>query len=186
MKQAKLVFLDRDGVINKDRRDAYVANWRSFQFIPGSLRALKLLKEGNYKVVVLSNQAGVAKGLYSLRELQAITRRMKQEVQRHGGRLDAVYYCVHHPEDRCGCRKPRTGLFRKAKRKFGVPFRKTYMIGDSIRDIAAGKKLGCRTVLVLSGKEKLSQRQRWSVQPDIIKKNLLEAARWILRKDDLR
>lgn len=180
MKKAQAIFLDRDGVINRDRGSDYVVHWDTFRFIPGSLKALKLLKERGYKVVVVSNQAGVAKGAYSLRELSGLTRRMKEKVKAAGGRLDAVYYCTHQKEDRCACRKPKTALFRRARLRFGISLKETCVVGDSIRDIIAGKRLHCRTILVLSGREKLSRKREWEVQPDVVKKNLLKAVEWML------
>ena len=182
-KRTKVVFLDRDGVINREREGRTIDSWGEFRFVPGSLKALRLLKENKYRVIVVSNQAGVAKGLYSMKDLQAMTKRIKRTVQKHGGRLDAVYYCPHLPEDRCSCRKPKTGLFRKAKRKFKIQFPATTMIGDSVRDILAAKTLGCQTILVLSGRETLSRRRLWKVQPDTVKKNLLDAVRWMLKQE---
>lgn len=181
--KSKYIFLDRDGVINVDAGNGYVDNWKRFRFLPGSLEALRLLRENGYKVVVVSNQAGVAKGLYSLKELHAMTRRIKRAVEAHGGKLTAVYYCPHQREDDCSCRKPKTGLFRKAKKRFGMTFRESVLVGDSMVDIAAGKALRCQTILVLSGREALSHRAEWSVKPDRVQKNLLEAVRWVLRKE---
>lgn len=183
MKETKVVFLDRDGVINRDRGSASIDNWKKFRFIPGSLKALKLLKENGFKTVVVSNQAGVAKGFYSRTTLQHLTRRMKEEVEAGGGRLDAVYYCTHQQADHCRCRKPRTGLLRKAKEKFHFRYKDSFIVGDSQRDMAAGKVLRLKTVLVLSGREKLSRRALWEVHPDAVKKNLLEAVRWILHRE---
>jgi len=180
-RRAKFVFLDRDGVINVDTGMNYVKDWKKFRFLPGSLSALRLLKEGGYKTVVISNQAGIAKGLYTRGDLRGITRRMKEKIRASGGRLDAVYYCPHERADGCSCRKPKTALFRKARRRFGMTFKNTVMIGDSMRDIAAGKAVHSRTILVLSGKEKLSRRRDWEVRPDFVKKNLLDAVRWLLR-----
>ena len=181
MKKVKAIFLDRDGVINRDRGSEYVDRWDKFRFIPGSLKALRLLKEEGYRVVVISNQAGVAKGVYSLKELSLLTRRMKEKVEEAGGRLDAVYYCTHQKENRCTCRKPKTALFRRAHLRFGIPFKNAFVVGDSVRDIIAGKRLRCRTILVLSGREKLSRKREWEVQPDVVKKNLLTAVAWILK-----
>ena len=183
MKETKGVFLDRDGVINRDRGNHYVDRWEKFRFIPGSLKALRLLKEQGYRVIVVSNQGGVAKGVYSLRDLSLLTRRMKEAVRKKGGRLDAVYYCPHQKENRCACRKPKTALFRRARERFGIPFKNTFVVGDSLRDILAGKRLRCKTILVLSGREKLSQRSEWEIQPDVVKENLLDAVRWILHSD---
>ena len=183
MKKTKVIFLDRDGVINRGRGNDYVDSWKKFHFIPGSLKALRLLNEQGYRVIVISNQAGVAKGVYSLRDLSLLTRRMREKVEAAGGRLDAVYYCPHQKENQCACRKPKTALFRRAQRRFGIPFKKTFVVGDSVRDILAGKRLRCRTILVLSGREKLSRKTEWKVQPDVVKRDLLKAVEWILRNE---
>ena len=186
MKTTKAIFLDRDGVINRDRGSEVVDSWNKFRFVPGSLRALKLLKEHGYRVIVISNQAGIAKGFYSPKDLSLLTRRIREVVKRAGGRLDAVYYCPHQKEDRCACRKPKTGLFREAKQRFGISLRNTFVVGDSVRDIVAGKRLRCKTILVLSGREKLARKKEWEVRPDVVKKNLLTAVEWILCNDTHR
>ncbi len=186
MTPKKTVFLDRDGVINRNKTNTYVDSWSKVRFLPRALKALRLLKKKGYRVVVVSNQAGVAKGFYSMRDLREITRRIRKRIQQHGGRLDAVYYCPHRDEDRCRCRKPKTELFRKAKERFKVRFRETYLVGDSMADIAAGKKLRCKTILVLSGREKRSRKAEWVVKPDAVKKDLLNAVRWILQEDNSR
>jgi len=176
----KLIFLDRDGVINRGFEDGYVDQWRKFSFLPRSLKALRRLREAGYRVVVVSNQAGISKGIYSMKTLREITRRMRKAVARKGGRLDAVYYCPHCDEDRCRCRKPKTELFRKARRRFGVRFRDTFFVGDSRVDIEAGKAIGCRTVLVLSGRNK--RRPSWEPKPEAVRKDLWDAVNWILKK----
>ena len=182
-KASKYIFMDRDGVINVDAGNGYIDHWGKFRFLAGSLPALRLLTEKGYKVVVISNQAGIAKGFYSLKDLREMTRRMQKRIESRRGKLSAVYYCPHRREDRCPCRKPKTGLFRRAQRRFGMTFRETPVIGDSMVDIRAGKTLRCPTVLVLSGREKLSRRKVWEVQPDTVQKNLLEAVRWVLRRE---
>ena len=105
---------------------------------------------------------------------------MLRELKRADARLDAVYYCPHRPEKRCSCRKPRTALFRRAKRRFGIRLKETVFVGDSRVDIEAGKAIGCRTILVLSGRNR--RRPRWDMKPDTIRKNLWEAVGWILKQ----
>ena len=176
----KIIFLDRDGVINCGFDNGYVDRWEKFTFLPGSLGALRRLRKAGYKVIVVSNQAGVTKGVYSLRTLREITRRMRKAVEKKGGRLDAVYYCPHQMQDRCSCRKPKTGLFRRAKKRFGIRLKDSFFVGDSRVDVEAGKAIGCRTILVLSGRNK--RRPRWDVKPDTVRKNLWEAVAWILKQ----
>jgi histidinol-phosphate phosphatase family protein len=177
----KVVFLDRDGVINRGFEDGYVDRWRKLTFLPRSLKALRRLRQARYKVIVISNQAGVSRGIYSRKTLREITRRMRRIVREKGGRLDAVYYCPHLPEDRCRCRKPKTALFRKAKRRFGIRLKEAFFVGDSRVDVEAGKAIGCRTILVLSGRNK--RRPRWEVKPDAVRKDLWDAVNWILKKE---
>ena len=177
----KVVFLDRDGVINRGFDDGYVDRLEKLSFVPRSLGALRWLREAGYKVIVISNQAGVGKGIYSMKTLREVTRQIRQTVREKGGRLNAIYYCPHPAEERCSCRKPKTGLFRKAKRRFGIRLREAVFVGDSRVDIEAGKAIGCRTVLVLSGRNR--RRPRWEMRPDAVCKDLWDAVTWILKKD---
>ena len=177
----KVIYLDRDGVINRGFNDDYVDQWRKFRFLPRSLKALRRLRKAGYKVVVISNQAGISKGIYSMKALREVTRRMRKAVTEKGGRLDAVYYCPHQRQDRCRCRKPKTALFQKAKKRFKIRFRETYFVGDSRVDVEAGKAIGCRTILVLSGRNQ--KRPRWEVKPDVVRKDLWDAVTWILKKE---
>ena len=176
----KIVFLDRDGVITRGFDNSYVDRVEKLSFVPHSLRALRRLKEAGYKVIVVSNQAGVGKGVYSMKMLREVTERIQQAVREKGGRLHAIYYCPHRPEDRCSCRKPKVGLFRKAKRRFGIRFKEAFFVGDSRVDVEAGKAIGCRTILVLSGRNK--RRPRWEIKPDAIRRNLWEAVDWIFKQ----
>ena len=176
----KVVFLDRDGVINRGFDNGYVDDWKKFAFLPRSLAALRRLRKAGYKGIVISNQAGIARGIYSLKTLREITRRMRKAVEEKGGKLDAVYYCPHRLQDRCSCRKPKAGLFRRAKKRFGIRLKDSFLVGDSRVDVEAGKAIGCRTILVLSGRNK--RRPRWDIKPDAIRKNLWEAVTWILKQ----
>jgi len=177
----RFIFLDRDGVINKypgDRK--YVTCLRDFRFLPGSLQAIKFLTKAGYRIFVISNQAGVTKGLYSKETLDKMTGRMLSGVRRQGGRIEKTLYCLHTEAMNCSCRKPKDGLLKKATAGQTVDKDNSYFIGDSLRDVKAGKLFGCKTILVLSGREKLKNAGRWDILPDFIAKNLLDAARHIL------
>jgi len=176
----KFIFLDRDGVINKYPGDGkYVTRLRDFRFLPGSLRAVRLLTRAGYRIFVISNQAGVTKGLYSKEILDKMTDRMLAQARRQGGRIEKALYCLHTDAMNCACRKPKDGLLKQATTGQKVDKDNSYFIGDSLRDVKAGKLFGCKTILVLSGREKLKNAGRWDILPDFIAKNLLAAAKHI-------
>jgi len=180
----KVIFIDRDGVINRDPGGwtpySYVTKWEEFFFIDGSVEALKKLKDAGYKVFLISNQGGISKGYFTEKELAGVSERMLAEIRKGGGDIDRFYYCPHHDKDNCDCRKPKTGLIEKALREFDIALEGTYIIGDSIRDIEAGSRMGMKTALVLSGKTSARDAKKWHIKPDLIKKNLLEAVNDIL------
>lgn len=146
----KFIFLDRDGVINRRIIDGYVTAWEQFEFLPDVLDALRLLRENSYEVIVVSNQAGVGKGLIDPDVLEDITRRFTALVEAHGGQIRDVYYCPHREEDGCGCRKPEIGLLVKAQAKHGFNFAHTFLIGDAESDLIAAARVGCPAILVKS------------------------------------
>lgn len=180
----KFIFIDRDGVINRDPAwigKDYVTSWEEFQFLPGALEALKTLTDKDYKIAIISNQAGVSKGVYTKKTLDEITEKMLKEIKSNSAKIYSVQYCIHSDEDNCDCRKPNTGLFKKATEGLKVDFKKTYFIGDKRQDVEAGKNIGCGTILVLSGKTKdKSKVAEWPVKPDFIKKDLSEAVKAII------
>ena len=177
-KKVKVVFLDRDGVINEfPGYTLYVTKWEEFRFIPGSIEAIRLLKEHDFKLFVVSNQAGVAKGLYTQQDLDYMTENMIKEIRHQGGDLDGIYYCLHRNEDNCNCRKPKTGLLQQALKDLNKKPHLCFFIGDSFRDMKTAAAAGCQSALVLSGQEILDNKDSWEFHPDFIFKNLLEAAR---------
>lgn len=147
----RVVFVDRDGVINRNRRN-HVKSWEDFQFLPGSIDALAELTRYGFRTVVLTNQAAINRGLLSREELEAIHDRMVGELARAGARVDAVLYCPHRPEERCQCRKPRPGLLLAASRRLGISLAGSYLVGDAVSDLAAGMAVGCQTILVMTGR----------------------------------
>jgi D-glycero-D-manno-heptose 1,7-bisphosphate phosphatase len=177
----KAVFLDRDGVINKYPGDKkYVTSLKGFRFLPKAKKAILLLNDSGYKLFVISNQAGVGKGVYSQKTLDAITCRMLKEVRKAGGDIHEVNYCTHRPEMNCACRKPRAGMIKQVKARYRkINLKKSFFIGDTIRDVLTSEDAGCKSILVLSGKEKLRNRKNWEHEPDLVFKDLWTAARFI-------
>jgi histidinol-phosphate phosphatase family protein len=146
------VFLDRDGVLNsKPGQGRFVTRWDEFHLLPGVEDALAKLNRSGRKVIVVTNQRGVALGLYSLENLAQMHHHLREQLAAHGAHLDAIYVCPHN-DGECNCRKPLTGLFEQAFRDFPrACAENSVMIGDSLRDIQAGRSLGMRTVLVDDG-----------------------------------
>lgn len=175
----KIIFLDRDGVINRfPGHGNYVTRIKDFRFLPGSLRAIKHLTHSGYKIFVVSNQAGVSRGTYTQKKLDQITRHMLKHVRKSGGKIEKIFYCTHTPDAGCDCRKPNIGSIKKAFQWMRQPLKsapKTFFIGDARSDIETGKKVGCKTILVLSGRETRRGIASWSVKPDYVAKNLFEA-----------
>lgn len=143
------IILDRDGVLNrKAPRANYVRSWKEFEWLPGTQEALRLLKVSGFRVLVVSNQAGVARGAMSEADLIEIHRRMVREATQAGGRIDAIYYCPHNWEEGCECRKPKPGMLFQAQRDFNLDLSRTPFIGDDERDAQAADAGGCPSALV--------------------------------------
>lgn len=147
----KIVILDRDGVINLDS-DQYIKNVDEWIAIDGSIEAMAKLSRAGYKVYVATNQSGLGRGLFSLNDLNAMHEKMRTLVYAEGGEIAAIVYCPHTPEDHCACRKPLPGLLEQVQRHAGVDLLNVPMIGDSLRDLEAGQAVGCRPILVKTGK----------------------------------
>ena len=179
----RLVFLDRDGVINHfPGKGLYLVEEHKFHFIPGALTAIRLLTRAGFRLVVVSNQGCVSRGMITRASLMRMTKRMLKKVKASGGKIHKVYYCLHQKADGCACKKPKTLLFEKAMKGLKLKRKEVYFVGDSEEDIMAGHTIGCQTVLVLSGRSKKKDTHAFPKKPHFIKKDLLEAARWILKK----
>ena len=146
----KLVILDRDGVINRDS-DQFVKSLEEWIPLPGSIEAIARLSRNNFKVAVATNQSGLARGLLSLESLQAMHHELQQRVRDAGGSISRIVFCPHGPNDQCECRKPKSGMFRELFSDLGTP-EQCWGIGDSLRDLEAGIAVGCRPILVRTGK----------------------------------
>lgn len=143
------VFLDRDGVINRGPDEGgYILRWADFRFLPGVAEAISSLNGAGWKVIVVSNQRCVGKGLLTIAELDAIHQRMNDELAKAGAKLDGIYYCPHEKEPPCDCRKPLPGMFLRAAREHEIDLSLSWMVGDSESDIEAGKSAGCRTIRI--------------------------------------
>lgn len=156
MGKHKAVFLDRDGTINVEVQ--YLSQVEDFQFIPGVPWALRCLKDAGYLLVVVTNQSGIGRGLYDEAALESIHNHMHEDLAHFGASIDACYFCPHHPEHgtgdyrtECGCRKPLPGMLQQAALDLDIDLAASYMIGDKLIDIEAGRAAGCMPILVLTG-----------------------------------
>lgn len=143
------IILDRDGVINYDSDD-YIKSPEEFKVIPGALEAIAKLNQAGYQVLVATNQSGVARGLYTLATLEKIHVKLHQQLSEVGGKIEEIFYCPHHPEEDCPCRKPKPGMFHQMEDKYGLNFPDIYFIGDTITDIHVANAVGCKPILILS------------------------------------
>ena len=144
----KVVFLDRDGVINRCAPPhEYICSWDAFEFLPGVVQAISMLNKAGYLVIVVSNQRGIARGMLSPEGLQSINDRMCAELERGGAHIDAIYTCPHE-NGVCDCRKPQPGLFYQAEADVEIDKARSWMVGDSQSDIMAGQSYGVKTILI--------------------------------------
>jgi len=147
----KLIILDRDGVINRDS-DAFIKSPAEWIPIPGSMEAIARLNRAGFRVVVASNQSGVARGLFNMPTLNAIHQKLHTAAQLAGADIDAIFFCPHSADDNCDCRKPKPGMFHQIAKRFNVSLKGVPNVGDSLRDLQAGFVVGCLPFLVLTGK----------------------------------
>lgn len=185
----KAIFLDRDGVINEliyYREQGVIDSpftVEQFRLLPGVSEAIKKFREMDYKVILVSNQPGIAKGHMSQQTFAAIAKKMKAELAKDGAFLDAEYYCLHHPEAKverlranCECRKPKSGLLIQAAKDIDIDLSESWMVGDGLTDVKAGKEAGCRTILLGRMKCELCQlMDEEKVRTDAICSDLSEA-----------
>jgi len=149
LRRKPTIILDRDGVLNKKPHKAeYVEKWSDFEWLPGAKEGLALLRQYGYRIIVVTNQAGIARGIFSESDLKNIHQQMRQTAVAENGDIDAVYYCPHGWDEGCNCRKPKPGMLFQAQREFHFDLTRTFFIGDDERDVQAGQAAGCRTLLV--------------------------------------
>lgn len=173
------IFLDRDGVLNKEVN--YLSDPKDFQLLDGIIEALKIFKKKGYLLIIVTNQSGIAKGYFTEETLTAIHYKMEKILKNHEIFLDDIIYCPHHPKftGECDCRKPKPGMIFQARDKHNIDLDKSFMVGDTLKDIEAGKNAGCKTVLVLTGYGLKEQEKINKIKPDLIHNTLLNFAQSI-------
>jgi histidinol-phosphate phosphatase family protein len=178
----KAVFLDRDGTINEEVD--YLSRAEDFHMLPGVAEAIRMLRQHDWRIVVVTNQSVIARGYYTQEDVAAIHTRMAQELAEAGTSVDAIYVCPHRPDDNCRCRKPGTLLFEQAAQALDIDLAASVIVGDKLSDLLAATKLRCRSVLVLTGHGAthvhLLDTQQF--QPDHVADDLIGAARWIVQR----
>lgn len=183
----KTVFIDRDGVINHDSPD-YIKSCDEFRFISGSREAFRLLNTNGLPAIIITNQSAVGRNMISREGLQAIFSKMKTGIEASGGAIRDIFFCPHHPDDKCECRKPKPGMILNAAQKYTIDLSSSCMIGDSVKDILCAKNAGCRlSILVRTGNGLSAEKELAGtrIEPDHIADNLLDAVTWIIGKDTL-
>lgn len=176
----RAVFLDRDGVINRNCAD-HVKSWAEFEFLPGALASLQRLAQLPCLVIVVSNQSIIGRGLVSQAVVDEIHQRMMAEIDAAGGRIDAVFYCPHQPDEGCGCRKPQPGLLLQAARELAIDLTRSFLIGDAESDVRAAQAAGCLPLLVRTGRgqaQELLLRQQ-GLNHVLVIDDLASAVAWI-------
>ena len=151
MTPMKLIILDRDGTINEDRDD-FVKSVDEWVPLPGALEAIARLNHAGWHTVIATNQSGLGRGTFDMATLNAMHLKMNQLLAKQGGRIDAVFFCPHGPEETCACRKPLPGLFVQIGERFGASLHDVPVVGDTLRDLQAGVAVGCKPHLVRTGK----------------------------------
>ena len=193
MTKRRAVFIDRDGTISEEV--GYVNHPSRYRVFPFAARAISTLHEAGWLAILVTNQAGVARGYFKEEMIGAVHSLLASELEREGARLDAVYYCPHHPSVGetpyrldCDCRKPRPGLIFRAAGEFDIDLDGSWMVGDRYSDVVLARNAGVRSAFVLTGYgrgEWEHQRDTWAEKPDLVADDLLDAVRKILeRRDD--
>jgi len=181
------IFIDRDGTLNEDI--GYVSTPDDLVLYPWAAEAVRRVNESGLLAIVITNQSGIARGMYTEERLSSIHLRMIEQLACEGARIDAVYYCPHHPDVgdvryriACDCRKPRIGMLDRAARDHRIDLKRSFVVGDKASDINLAGNAGARSALVLTGygRETLTHPDRWPCEPEIIAENLLEAVKQIL------
>jgi len=174
----RAVFLDRDGTIAKDV--PYCSRVEDFEILHTVPEGIRLLNESAFKVVVITNQSGIARGRFTQQTLALIHQRMQEELAEHGARVNGIFVCPHHPDEGCECRKPKPALLLRAAEEMDIDLQLSYMVGDDAKDVEAGKSAGCKTVLVTTGPNQ-GEIDGQVRLPEYVANTLYEAAEWIVR-----
>jgi D-glycero-D-manno-heptose 1,7-bisphosphate phosphatase len=175
----RAAFLDRDGVINRKAPtpDQYVTRWEEMQILPGAVEGIALLNRAGFRVIIVTNQRCISKGLITGEELKLLHKRLCENLKSAGATIDAIYYCPHGLNPPCACRKPQPGMLLAAAREHDIDLAESWMIGDSNKDVEAGRNAGCMTAQLLGEDE------TGNVNSDVVAQSLVEATHLILRRE---
>ena len=172
----KAVLFDRDGVIVEDI--GYHHKIGDFKLVNNAIEGLRLLK--NFTLIIITNQSGIGRGYFTMEDFENFNKHLMQELKKHDIKIDKTYVCPHAPEDNCECRKPKTKFLKDAEKELNVDLKKSFMVGDKKIDIEMGHNAGCKSILVLTGN---GMKEKENVKADYFAKDLLDAAKWILKND---
>ena len=177
----KAVFLDRDGTINTEVD--YLNSIKDLRLIRDAAKAIRILNQNQIKVIIVTNQSGISRGLFSIDDLENVHNELKRRLRRKGAYIDAIYYCPHHPDDGCLCRKPKDRMFKLAAKDFDLKLNKCYVIGDKLADIKSAHNISAKGILVRTGYGKSEQNKlrEADIMPDHIAENLYKAVKWIIK-----
>ena len=180
-----LILLDRDGTLITEQ--AYLKDPRKVRLLPGVTQGLRALARGGFPLVLITNQSGVGRGILTLKDLEAIHARLQGLLEQEDAALDAIYFCPHHPDDGCRCRKPNVGMVERAVSELQLDLRRSYLIGDHARDIQLAHRVGAKAILLTPGPVDAQALDRLKVEqamPDAMAKSMAEAVDWIF--DDVK
>ena len=193
MTRRRAIFMDRDGTVCEEV--GYVNHVDRIRLLPRSAEAVRLANQAGFQTVIVTNQAGVARGYFDEDLVHEVHDAVRRQLAEAGARIDGIYYCPHHPEvgappyrRECDCRKPGPGMLLRAREEMGIDLGASYMVGDTVKDLGAGRAVDATTVLVLTGYgrgELQHQSDRWTVHPDHVCEDLLEAVQWILAREGM-
>ena len=181
----RVVFLDRDGVINRNSPD-YIKSWEEFEFFPKSIEAIRLLNLNGFTTIIITNQSVINRNMVSKEGLEYIHALMKKAVQSGGGEIKDIFYCPHTPEDGCDCRKPEPGLIYQAQKKYRIDLPTSIMVGDNAKDIECARRAGCGLSILIksdniANTEKILSEKK--ISPDYTASDLYDAAIWIIKHE---
>ncbi len=177
----RAVFLDRDGTVNTEVD--YLSSVKDLRLTKNAAKAIRILNQNKIKVIIVTNQSGISRGLFSIDDLENVHDELRRRLRGKGAHIDVIYYCPHHPDDGCLCRKPGKGMFEKAAKDFDLKLNKCYVIGDKLTDIKSAHNISARGILVRTGYGKLEQDKLRDadIAPEHIAENLYEAVKWIIK-----
>jgi len=177
------IFMDRDGTVSEEI--GYIYNVDLYKPYPFAGPAIRKINESGMKAILITNQSGIERGYFPESQVHKVHEILRAELARHDARLDAVYFCPHHPDTGCDCRKPRPGMLLRAQQELGIDLSRSYVIGDKYLDLEAAHAAGARSVLVMTGygREELEKHKHLPLQADLVAENLLQAVETILAGD---